>query len=60
MKITIAFSPEEAETAHLVAAAMQNILDVEKVRESARHVPFIHIYITTKKPENRCGSRGNA
>lgn len=60
MKITIAFLPEEAEAAHLVTAAMRNILAVEKVRESARHAPYIHIYITTEKPENRCGSKGNA
>ena len=58
MKITIAFLPEEAEKANLLAAAVRSVLDVEKVRESASHAPYLHIYITTRKPESRCSSRG--
>lgn len=58
MKISIAFLPEEAEAAQQFARIARSVLDVEKVRESARHAPFIHIYITTKKPENRYGSKG--
>lgn len=58
MKIAISFLPEEAEAAHQFVRIARSVLNVEKVRESARHAPFIHIYITTKKPENRCGSKG--
>lgn len=59
MKITVAFLPEETEHARLVLDAMRSILSVDKVKESANHPPFSHLYITTTKPKNRCGSKEN-
>lgn len=59
MKITVAFLPEEAQHARLVLDAMRSLLVVDKVKENANHQPFLHMYITTRKPKNRCGSKEN-
>lgn len=59
MKITIAFYPEEAQEAYLLVRAARGILDVDKVRESERHPPVTHIYITSRKPENLCNAKEN-
>ena len=60
MKITIAYLPEEERKAKLFQAVALGIIPGAKVKESDRHAPFKHIYLTSKKPENRCGSKGNA
>lgn len=57
MKITLAFLPEEAQRAYLLVRAARGLFDVEKVRESERHAPYTHIYITTKKPDPTDGSK---
>ena len=49
MKITIAYLPGEAEKAATLIKATQELLEVEKIRESERHAPYTHVYITTKK-----------
>ena len=54
MKITIAYIPDEEEAAITSVAALRRISPSMKVRESERHPPFRHIYLTTKKPENPC------
>lgn len=61
MKITIAYLPEEQQKANNLLRCLQSFLgdSVEKVRESDRHAPFMHTYLTTRKPGKACGSRGN-
>lgn len=54
MKITIAYIPDEEEAATTSVAALRRISPGMKVRESERHPPFKHIYLTTKKPETPC------
>lgn len=54
MKITLAHIPDEEETATATVAVLRQLHPGAKVRKSARHPPFKHIYLTTKKPENPC------
>ena len=56
MKLTIAYLPEEQEEAAACVAALRQLQPGIMVRESDRHPPFRHIYLTTKKPGNRCNS----
>ena len=60
MKITIAYLPEEERKANLMKSIALGIIPGAKVKESDRHAPFKHIYLSSKKPENHCGSKGNA
>ena len=60
MKITIAYLPEEEREAGIIEAFIKGLLPGAKPRKSDRHAPYKHIYLTSKKPENRCGSKGNA
>ena len=56
MKITLAYIPDEEETAAATAAVLRHLHPGAKVRKSDRHPPFKHIYLATKKPENHCQS----
>lgn len=60
MKITIAYLPEEQQKANTLLLFLQSLLSgsVDRVRESDRNPPFKHIYLTTRKPKNHCGSKG--
>lgn len=60
MKITIAYTPGEEREADIIKAFAKGLLGRVKERKSDRHAPFMHIYITTGKPENPCGSKENA
>lgn len=53
MKITIAYLPEEQQKANNLLRCLCSFLgdSVDKVRESDRHTPFRHTYLTTRKPE---------
>lgn len=59
MKITIAYLPEEQQRANSLLRYLQSFLgvDVDKVRESDRHAPYKHTYLTTRKPKTNCGSK---
>ena len=61
MKITIAYLPEEQQKANNLLRCLRSFLgdSLDKVRESDRHPPFRHIYMTTRKPEEPCASKGN-
>lgn len=59
MKITIAYLPGEERSAGAIRAFIEGIIPGTKVRESDRHAPYKHIYLTTRKPENHCGSKEN-
>ena len=60
MKITIAYLPEEEREADLINRFVQGLLPIEKVRKSDRHPHFSHIYLTTRKPQERCNPKENA
>lgn len=60
MKVTVAYTPDEWETAANAVAVLRQLYPDIKVRKSERHPPFKHIYLTTKKLENLCGSKGRA
>lgn len=62
MKITIAYLPEEQQKVNSLLRCLHSFLgdSVDKVRESDRHAPFKHIYLTTTKPERPSNSRTNA
>lgn len=49
MKITIAYQADETSAAQAVAADIRRLLPAVKVRESDRHPPFKHVYMTVKK-----------
>lgn len=61
MKITIAYLPEEEQKASNLLRCLQSFLgdSVDKVRESDRHAPFNHIYLTTRKAEKPRDARKN-
>lgn len=60
MKLTIAYLPGEEEAVTKSVAALRRIHPGIKVRESDRHPPFRHIYMTTKKPGNPWQNSENA
>ena len=57
MKISITYLPEEAKTLSPILRFLQHYLPEVKARESDRHPPFKHIYLTTKKSETPCNSK---
>lgn len=69
MKITIAYRPDDLRDsmeARTVYAVLRLVLGKMKVKESDRHPPFKHMYLTTRKPgnadsinENTCNTPGN-
>lgn len=59
MKITIAYLPEEKRSAGTIKTFVEAIIPGIRVRESDRHAPYRHVYLTTKKPENRCSPNEN-
>ena len=61
MKITISYLQEEQQKANNLLRCLQSFLgdSLDMVRESDRHAPFKHTYLTTRKAGKACGSRGN-
>lgn len=60
MKIQLSYLPGEDLAARTVEEWCRGTFPGVKVRESDRHPPFKHIYMTTKKPETPCDSKENA
>lgn len=60
MKITIAFTDMEQQEAATIVAVLRRLQPGVKVRESDRHPPFKHIYLTTKKSGKCCNSNENS
>lgn len=56
LKIAIAYLPGEEQKAAAIESFIKELSPGVKVRKSDRHAPYMHIYLSTKKPENRCGS----
>lgn len=59
MKIKISYKSGEEKEAAASVVALLRVLRGAKVRESDRHAPFKHTYITTRKPETEDGPKGN-
>ena len=62
MKISISYMPSDAEElrkVNIIRAFLEGLLPGVKVRISHRYDPFLHVYLTTKKPENPCKSKEN-
>ena len=57
MKIRIAYQPEEAQQASVVAAVVQDLLGDVKINDTDQHKPFRHVYITTKRPATGMASQ---
>lgn len=52
MKITVAYLPDEAREAAAAVAALRRLHPGGKVRKSERHLPYLHIYLTTKRQKD--------
>ena len=52
MKIKLAYTLEERKEAAAAMAALLRLYPGAKIRESSRHEPFKHMYLTTKTPPN--------
>lgn len=50
LKIKIAYQPEESEQARAVAAMLRPILGDVRINNSDNHKPFLHMYISTRRP----------
>lgn len=53
MKIKISHKPEEQMEAAATVAALLRLHPGATVRKSDRHAPFLHVYLTTGKPESK-------
>lgn len=51
MKVTITYMPGEEREADILKRAAASIMESVKVRESDRHAPYKHIYISTRNSE---------
>lgn len=60
MKITVSYIPEEKEEAAAVLAALRPLLPGVRVHESDRSPPFLHMYLTTRKPKKPRDPKENA
>ena len=59
MKIKISHEPEEQKDAADTVADLLRRHPGATVRKSDRHAPFLHVYVTTKKPESPGGPKEN-
>ena len=57
MKLKLTYQPEEQEEAAGVLAALRGLLPGVRVHKNESKPPFIHVYLTTKKPGNPCNSK---
>ena len=59
MKITLAYLETERKSAAAVLAALLRLFPTANIRESDRHPPYKHMYVTTRKPAPPCGTNEN-
>jgi len=57
LKLKLTYLPEEEREAAAALAVLLRRFPGARTRKSARHPPFLHLYLTTKKPETPCGSK---
>ena len=53
MKITISYTAAEEKEATAILAVLRPLLPGVRVHKNVSKPPFIHLYLTTKKPKNR-------
>lgn len=53
MKITVSYIGSEEQKAAGVLAALLELLPGVRVHKSESNPPFLHLYLTTKKPQKR-------
>lgn len=54
MKLKLTYSPGEEREADLILRFTKGLLPGLRVRKSAPKAPYIHVYLTTRKPGNPC------
>lgn len=59
MKWQCSYLPEDEEEAATDLEALLQLHPGAKVKKSDVHPPYKHIYLTTKKPQNRCNYNKN-
>ena len=60
MKLKLTYQPEEQEVAADVLAALLRLLPGAKVRRDKSKEPKqMAVYVTSRNPANRCGSKEN-
>lgn len=57
MKLKLTYQPEEQEATAGMLAALLALLPGVRVHKNASKPPYIHVYLTTRKPGTRCGCR---
>lgn len=60
MKITIAYTADEATKALTVLGIIRDYLPDTTVHKSERHPPYTHLYVSTKRPGNPSQQAKNA
>lgn len=53
MKIAVSYIGSEEQEAAGVLAALLELLPGVRVRKNESNPPFLHLYLTTKKPQKR-------
>lgn len=59
MKLKLTYSPEEEREASLILHFTKALLSGAKVRQDKSQAPKLCVYVTTRKPQTRCGCREN-
>lgn len=60
MKITISYTAAEEQEATAILVALRPLLPGVRVHKNEDKPPFLHLYLTTKKPGKPCKSREKA
>lgn len=53
MKITVSYIGSEEQEADAVLSALRPLLPGVRVHKNVSKPPFIHLYLTTRKPQKR-------
>lgn len=60
MKITISYREGERQRAEAVAEIARHLLGKAKITRSAKHRPYLHIYIAAREPPATGGGKNQA
>ncbi|NLU24434.1 MAG: hypothetical protein GXW99_06940 [Clostridiales bacterium] len=60
MKVSIAYLPEEEKNAGLLLSFIRGLQPGVRVHKNDRCTPYIHLYMTTKKPTNTTDCKEDA
>lgn len=59
MKVKLTYQPEEEREAAAVLAALLQLHPGARTRRDKSQAPKLCVYVTTRKPQNRCGCKEN-